>query len=327
MLAIGKLAAMEHSLVGRWGMARTLGLALLLAWNFAMPAVLGFCLRDYHSIENVDATLWLHWHAGSLVPLLASAVLLGGMVLAPVETRGVEISEETPFLRDPRLRWILVAVAIGASFVHEFGLAWAFSLHFDARFMLMGVVALTLLSIEIRRHLGCRVNGVDHVLASMPFAALAFVLMAGGCKTGVENLWPSHPPIAVMLMAIGLTATGWRVGRRVLLLWAVCSALLGGLTLAWPWLASTGKATDWGTVWNYAAAILALALWTRAGIRREMPTACLAVLPTMFVAYRLLPHAGWATMLLSVLLLGLGTAASVRKANQRAKAATLSDPT
>ena len=75
-------------------------------------------------------------------------------------------------------------------------------------------------------------------------------------------------------------------------------------------------------LFNVTGGLLVIACWSWAAYRKSVPMACVAALPTAIMIYRVLEHhTGWATMLLSVLLLGLGAAASVHKAGTSKKSA------
>lgn len=314
LLAIGKLVTMQKKLLGDWGGPRAAALGVLIAWNFSAPAIFAHQLIPGDYTEFINATLRLTWHASWFPLIIASGVLLWGMSRMDVPAPE---AEDTPVLRMQAMRWILAIVALAASYIHIFGVNWAFGLSgdglpslLDARAGILGVATLVLLVIELRRHMRIGLNDLDKVLAFTPWMLVLLLALAGRIPS-TEVWWPTHPPISLLLMAAGLLGIGWRKERRALLVFAAASAALGAVILAWPLLRTL-------SLLHVAGALItasAVALWWMAIMRKDLRFAAAALVPTMILTYRLMVgHTGWATLILSVLLLSLGFVSSVRKA-------------
>ena len=246
LLATGKLITLGSRIVGPWGGFRSVGLGILVAWNFSTPALLSYQLARQmeKAPDNFDRALIHLWNAGSLLLVLAAAIVLVGMNRTlpsapapaperdPIDTDDVTPNtlEEPPFLRTDAMRWILLAVAVGASFFHAYSVSWSVGLNLNLSHVMVGLVAVLLIVIELRRIMGCKLGPADYLMASVPALALSISLLAEGCDAGCVSAWPSHPPIALLLMSFGLAASAWHPDRRSLLAAAGTNAAFALLT-------------------------------------------------------------------------------------------------
>ena len=88
----------------RWPLG---GAAILLAWNFLMPAVMGFAISSGWERGELSRL----WVVGSTVPMLGGTVLIMGAGLIPWRRRARHRRSQ-PFLRSQLMPWVFVTVLL-----------------------------------------------------------------------------------------------------------------------------------------------------------------------------------------------------------------------
>lgn len=261
VLAIAKLSAMARHITGPLRRGTYAALAILLAWNFLMPAALGFA----QSAQMSNLSLVQIWFAGWWVTLIGAIVLIIDLSRIPHGFAGVGDAHQ-PLLRRQIMRWNVVGLLLVGTFVHQDALAWAFNLKLQVGDLLLALGALALLWLELRRAYGCRHTPGDVALGLVPLAAAITVIHAGSYDTTATATIGliAYPPMALLAIALGYAALALRWESATYTAFTVAYATAGALFFG------THPASP--TVLNVLAAgcVLALGLAIIGALARSM---------------------------------------------------------
>lgn len=241
LMAAAKLFALNRFIVGAMPVAMTIGLVILLLWNFLMPGLMGMLFKRIMDDPLAGDTAWMTqaWLAGWWVTLVGGAVLVG----AVMAVRSGDINVGTagrPFLQTATMRWIVAAIILAATCVHQFALTWAFGVRgIGISEMLPALGLCTLVVLEVIRGHGCRFNVLDGAIVLLPMgAAIPIVLgetyeMTLGSGLGAV----SSPGVFLALFGASLAVSGWLHARAAMHGMAAAYALAAALVLRVdPWL-------------------------------------------------------------------------------------------
>lgn len=243
-----------------------LGLLAVMAYNYLGPVLMARSVAVNAADESLRRSLWL-WL--SLLMLTgAGAIWLEAMRGHPDNRTG---ADKPPFLQSPVMVYLFAAVVAGASGVHQYTMAYAFTLERVTLDYVPIAAVVCLLVIEILRYAGRRDVLVEAVIACVPLGLVLLaiydksVLSSG--RFGIGLL--TYPPVllAVIGMAVGVLA----VRRQNRWLWIAVFAYGLGVVL------TAGYSPEYPHAVNLAAcgAILVTALLVY-GLVRGNPYVCVA---------------------------------------------------
>ena len=199
----------------------TIALTGIIAYNYLGPAFMARSVSVNPSNESARRGLWL----------LLYVLMLAGFLVVWLDALRQKVSQEskTPFLQSPSMAYLFALIVLFGSGVHQYMMAYAFTLE---RVVLDYVPVVTvgcLLLIEVLRLSGKRNIVIDTVIVCLPGALIFYaiynqsVLSSGEWGLGLL----CYPP--VMLAGIGAAVAGLALYRQSRLLWAVVSVYVLGV--------------------------------------------------------------------------------------------------
>jgi F0F1-type ATP synthase assembly protein I len=265
-LALVKIGCMRRFARIPFKTLSVLGLLTIMAYNYLGPVLMARSVSVNAADESLRRSIWLGLYL--LVLLGAGAVWIEAMRGNPHKHTS---ADKPPFLQSPVMVYLFAAVVAGACGVHQYTMAYAFTLE---RVMLDYVpiaAVVCLLVIEILRYAGKRDALIEAVIVCIPLGLVLLaiynksVLSSG--RLGIGLL--AYPP--VMLAMIGMAAGVLAVRRRNRWLWISVFAYGLGVAL------TAGYSPEYPHAVNLAAcaAILVTALLVY-GLVRGNPYVCVA---------------------------------------------------
>lgn len=220
LLVVFKLFALRRFArvsLGMWAIAAITG---LMAYNYLAPALMARSVSLDAADETARRGVWL---------LLYSWMLAAAVVFWMQAVRGPSHgSQKTPFLHSPAMACLLGVVLVGASGVHQYAMAYAFTLERVVMDYVPAVTIICLLVIELFRRIGKKLDVPAAMLACFPlvltFYAIYHKSVLSSAAFGFG--WLGYPPAvlaatAVLLSYLALTQ------RRSLLWLPVAGYLIG----------------------------------------------------------------------------------------------------
>lgn len=200
-LALGAGHQLQHRVTGAWGWRLTVPLALLTAWNALAPGLIGVAYRD----DVRPETLLGVWLPGWWL------VLAGSAWLAFTAHRATP-SESGPTVGSTGLRWILTAVAVLATGLHQWALGYAFNLGLGAWDLLGVVIALALLLDVLARRWGLLTDGMLAGCEALLGIGCALAALSGDFAAApISPVWLAcYPPVLLGLGGLALLVIAWR---------------------------------------------------------------------------------------------------------------------
>jgi len=199
------------------------GLVTVMAYNYFGPALMarGVSLNPTNEAARRDLWLWLYLF-----------MLGGGMIVWMEALRGKAAEKnDRPFLQSPVRVYFWAAVIIAASGIHQYTMAYAFTLERVVLDYVPAATVVCLLVMEILRYSRKRITFIELIILSIPGVLTLYaidlksVLSAG--KFGPELI--SYPPVICMVMVF-ITA-GLAVYRQNRWLWIGTAAYGLGVVL------------------------------------------------------------------------------------------------
>lgn len=280
-------------------------LAVLLAWSFAAPAVMGLrlALVDDPSRAVHAMAIWL---PGWWLVLLAGTVALLALALGAAAWS----DRERPFLSRPAMRWVLLLVLLAACGAHQWVLGYSANLDFAWLDVLPLAALLALLGNELRAAAAGGDVPRDAAAVAGPAAAVAPLTWLGATAPAADDTLNrgegalrlavaiTQSPVAIMLWLAAAAFALHALTRRPGLLAGAAFACAGAVLVRG---AEHGAGVD--AVGAAATLAIAGALWAVTARRwRMLLTAALAVeaaacaLPALrptLAAMHLSPVEGW----------------------------------
>ena len=163
LIALAKIYAMKRFAKIQFGILSLIGLGIVIGCNYWGPSLMARSIAESPGAETGRRTLWL----------LIYLVMLGGSVTSLIEAiRKPNLSSDnnespTPFLQSPAMAYIFVLIVLAASGVHQYWMAYAFTLERVLMDYVPIIAVGSLLLIEILRLTGKRNKVSDILIASM----------------------------------------------------------------------------------------------------------------------------------------------------------------
>lgn len=191
-------------------------ITIVMAYNYFGPALMARSVASNTSDEDARRGLWL------LLYLLMLAASLVIWLDAFRQKRSPD--SRTPFLQSPAMVYLFALIVLFGSGVHQYMMAYAFTLERVLLDYVPAVAVGCLILIEVIRLSGKQDDLIDIGIACVPgFLTLLAIynqsVLSSG-KWGPELL--SYPP--VMLAGIGLAVAALAFFRKSKWLWAVVAA-------------------------------------------------------------------------------------------------------
>ncbi len=248
-LAFVKLHLCGRHLIGPLRLGLWIGLTPIMLWNFLMPAVLGFAMLHHVDTPGrmpIWANGWWLVAAGGLGLAWSAAHLRPRMLRRTCVGR--------PLLRTPLMRWIVLAIILTATLIHQLTLALAFILPVRWGDFTLAAALIALVALPIHRAWAGR---FDCLAAGIFYLPLVCVLIALGLG---EYSFPSvfspaivcHPSMTLILFAAGALVTVRSLPPALRAAWLIPYALVAvatfgpddpGVPMVWPglnWASSFG---------------------------------------------------------------------------------------
>lgn len=278
-LAFGAGHQVQRRVTGAWGWRLMVPLALLTAWNALAPGLIGLAYRN----DVRPETLLGVWLPGWWL------VLAGGAWLAFTAHRAAP-SESGPVVGSGGLRWILTAIAVLATGLHQWALGYAFDLGLGAWDLLGVVIALALLLDVLARRWDLLPSGMLAGGEAILGIGCSLAALSGDFAAApISPLWLAcYPPVLLGVGGLALLVIAWRFSE-------VRTAIAAGA-----WL--LGCIASWGITAEQPHAnwrALAIAVYLLAAfvvcLAKEAPRT-LAMASAALVVIATLAHGGPLTM-------------------------------
>ena len=226
-LAASKIWAMNRYISFRLEKLLLISAAILIVWNYYMPAIMAFVTR--HAPKDF-ALLRAVWLTGWLV-LLAGA----GTMLIHSSRTATAASHTTnrPFFQSTGMAWLFLYILIVAASVHQYALTYIFGFKTCFFDFVPLICVLSLVSIEVMRNYGKKFGQVEYFIAGLPlFIALKASASGAFIETpqlSVGILW--YPPVLMGGMATALVGLYIR-NKRPQLLYLISAYIFGAILTA-----------------------------------------------------------------------------------------------
>jgi hypothetical protein len=257
-LALAKLCAMRRFARIAFGWMSILGLSVLVAGHYIVPAFLARSVSVAPSHELVRKELWMF--------LWWVTMASGGLILAETLRRkdSPEQAPSSPLLRRPAMACILALILLVASGVQQYAMAYTFGLERRMGDFAPLVTLSALLFMAIFRSLGKRFGALEVILACFPAAFMLWTIaecdISSTGRFGFGLL--SYPPMFFALSGLALALVSmycrWQKLSWVILFYAMGIILTWGYSRAHPYDLNISA-----TLWTLAAILLCYGLVMR----------------------------------------------------------------
>jgi general stress protein CsbA len=177
-IAFGKFYSMKRFIRIPFRTLSILGLMVLMACNYLGPAIMARLVSTSPSQDLAHRELWMFiW----VIMLIAGSIVLIEAMREKEQQAG---QTNRVFLQSPVMVYVFSTILLVASGVHQYSMSYMFALERVFGDYVPLIALVTLIALEIFRHLGRRFKYIDILISFVPLAAM---LLAISEKTVVAS--------------------------------------------------------------------------------------------------------------------------------------------